>query len=133
MLKKLKKKEGKMPSHEKDAKMSVLSHLRDMAQESMGGKLSGLKKVSVMSDSKEGLKEGLSKAQELTDKHLENEDDEMAPELMDQSPHSESEDRYENLEETADGESHESEEMSPEDIDAKIAHLVALKHSMRKG
>ncbi len=132
MLKKLKMKESKMPSHEKDAKMSVLSHLRDMAQDSMSGKLSGLKKVSVMSDSSKGLKEGLSKAQELTSEHLENEDDLMSPEVMDRSPHKESEDRYENLEEEIDGDS-EEEEMSSEEIDMKIAELQELKNQMRKG
>jgi hypothetical protein len=120
-------------SHEKDAKMKVLSHLRDMAQESMGHKLGGLKKVSVMSDSSEGLEKGLSKAQELTKEHLENEDAQMAPEMMDTSPHRESEDRYENLEEELGGIDEESEEMSSEDIDAKIAHLQSLKNSMRKG
>lgn len=135
MLKKLKKKESDMPSHEKKAKMDVLSHLRDMAQESMGSKLHGMKKVSVMSDSPEGLKEGLSKAQNIMEHK-----DEMSPDHMDLSPHVESEDPYENLEESSQHEASESpeeesseHELSPEEIDAQIAHLVSLKHSMRKG
>lgn len=59
--KNMKKKEG-MSDVEKEAKMNVVRSLRDQASEMMGDKL---KKVSVMSDSPEGLKQGLAKAQEI--------------------------------------------------------------------
>jgi hypothetical protein len=120
MMKKMKGKEKKMPGHEKDAKMSVLSHLRDMAQESMSGKLGGLKKVSVMSDKPEGLEQGLDKAKELV-KHMGNEEE---------SPEGEA---SESLEEEAseDEMSPDEESLSPEEIDSQIAHLVELKHKLQ--
>lgn len=54
-----------LSENEKKAKIDVVQHLRDMASEAMGDKMDGLKKVSVMSDSPEGLKEGLDKAREV--------------------------------------------------------------------
>lgn len=61
-----KKQEGKSLSPmESAAKASVLEELRSMASEHMGKKLDGLKKVSVASDSKEGLEHGLEKAREM--------------------------------------------------------------------
>lgn len=146
MMKKMKKKEGHMPEHEKNAKMSVLSHLRDMAQQAMGDKLHGVKKVSVMSDSSEGLKHGLEKAHEMVEGSPEEasdtpDGDETSPEHMDQSSHGEQKDPYENLESSEggaeqDGEHHpmpeDSLHHSPEDVDAHIAHLQSLKKHMMK-
>ena len=120
MLKQMKGKESKMSSHEKDAKMGVLSHLRDMAQESMGSKLHGLKKVSVMSDKPEGLEMGLAKAKELV-KHLEEGSSE---EEMSESPDVEASEGSE--------QEMSEEEMTPEEIDAQIEHLMALKQSLNK-
>ena len=62
-----KMKDGKkMPEHEKDAKMSVLEHVRQLAQDMMKDKLDhGMKKVEIASDSSEGLKKGLEKAMEM--------------------------------------------------------------------
>ncbi len=62
------KKKKEMPDHEKKAKMSVVQSMRDMADEAMGSKLGGLKKISVASDSKSGLEHGLDKAKELAHK-----------------------------------------------------------------
>ena len=64
-LKKILSKKRDLSPNEKHAKMDVVKHLRDMASEAMGDKLDGLKKVSVMSDSPEGLKAGLHKASEI--------------------------------------------------------------------
>ena len=69
----MKKKEtGKMSEEEAQAKMDVLSELLEMAQSAMGSKvkngMDSLKKVSVISDDKEGLEKGLEKAQELVEK-----------------------------------------------------------------
>ena len=50
---------------EKHAKHSVLHDLKGMASEALGDKLDGLKKVSVMSNSPEGLQHGLHKAGQI--------------------------------------------------------------------
>lgn len=57
----------KMSEHEKNAKMGVLHHLKQMAEGMMKDHMDGhgMKKVSVMSDSPEGLQEGLEKAKQL--------------------------------------------------------------------
>lgn len=68
-LEKLKKPEGEeMHPHEKMAKMAVLQHLKKTAEDAMKEHMGGMKKVSVMSDSPEGLKEGLDKAKGMVGK-----------------------------------------------------------------
>ncbi len=63
-----KKKEGKTLSEsEKKSKLQALGGMRDMASQMMGDKLKNLKKVTVASDSKPGLKAGLHKAEDLLD------------------------------------------------------------------
>lgn len=62
-----KKEEGKMHPLERKAKMDVMKHLQDMAHDAMGNKLKGMGKVTVASDSPEGLQHGLSKAQDMMD------------------------------------------------------------------
>lgn len=64
-MKKMLSKKRDLPEHEKNAKMDVVKHLRDMASDAMGDKLDGLKKVSVMSNSPEGLAHGLDKAKQI--------------------------------------------------------------------
>lgn len=61
------KKRDLMP-HEKKAKMDVVRDLRGVASDMLGDKMEGLKKVSVMSNSPEGLEEGLHKAHEIVSK-----------------------------------------------------------------
>jgi hypothetical protein len=61
LMKMMAKKRNLSPS-EKSAKMDVVKDLRQAAGDMMGSKLDGLKKVSVMANSKEGLKHGLDKA-----------------------------------------------------------------------
>lgn len=61
-----KKREGKtLSDSEKKSKLQALGGMRDMASQMMGDKLKSLKKVTVASDSKPGLKEGLHKAEDL--------------------------------------------------------------------
>jgi hypothetical protein len=68
---KKKAKEGKFISEEdKSARMDILNELKDMAQGEMGHGLGKLKKVTVASDSAEGLKQGLEKAGEVVDKKM---------------------------------------------------------------
>lgn len=64
MAKMLEKKRDLSPN-EKHAKLGVLKELHDMASADMGDKLDGLKKVSVMSDSPEGLQHGLEQAKHI--------------------------------------------------------------------
>ena len=70
-LKKLRDKKGmhKMHPMEQKAKMGVMEDLQKMAHDAMGGKLKGMKKVTVASDSEEGLEHGLDKAHDVI-KHL---------------------------------------------------------------
>lgn len=63
-----KMKEGahkKMSPVERQAKMNVVHDMRKMASDSMAEPLHGLKKVTVASDSPEGLQAGLQKAQQV--------------------------------------------------------------------
>jgi hypothetical protein len=107
--KKHKKSEDPM---KKEAKLNVLKDLRGAAVDSMRDNLAhGLKKVSVMSDDKEGLKEGLDKAKELLE------------EVPDKSP-ADMEEAEERHEEDMEDESEEAEE--PEDVDAIEAKIKAL-------
>lgn len=69
-----KKKEGKtLSDSEKKSKLQALGGMRDMASQMMGDKLKNLKKVTVASDSKSGLKSGLHKAENLMDQMPEEE------------------------------------------------------------
>ena len=80
-MKKLKEKKGmmhKMHPLEQKAKMGVMHDMQKMAEDAIGGKLKGMKKVSVMSDSEEGLEHGLDKAHDVI-KHL--------PKALDDSHH----------------------------------------------
>lgn len=108
----MKKKDKKIDGVEKDAKMSVLSSLRDMASEAMGDKLKNLKKVTVASDSEEGLKKGLEKAEEIVEGGM--------PKMED-----ESEEETEELESSE--EENEYSDMSEEELDAKLEQLMKLK------
>lgn len=62
---KMLQKKRDMSPVEKHAKMSVLKDLKSAASEAAGDRLGHLKKVSVMSNSPEGLEEGLDKAKEM--------------------------------------------------------------------
>lgn len=127
-----KKEEGKMLSPmEMKAKMGVLDALDAMCSDEMGSKLSPLKKVTVASDSPQGLESGLDKAKSLLGDDHESDDseethgDELADEDMDDMG---DEDGHEEMLADSSPEDEESDSMSPEEIDAQIAHLMALKN-----
>ncbi len=124
-----KKAEGKemSPAH-KQAKGSVLADLMDHLG-SMGlDKVKGMKKVSVASDSADGLKKGLEKAKDLVN-HTPEGEDEHDPEMSDSGPNpdvTDSDEEYEgsDAEEAGDDSAVEaSEEDSHEKKDAEIAKL----------
>lgn len=62
----LSKKKDLSPN-EKHAKMGVLKDLKHSLADEAGSRMDGLKKVSVMSNSPEGLQHGLEKAKELAE------------------------------------------------------------------
>jgi hypothetical protein len=113
MKKMLEKKKGhKLSDVERDAKMSVVNNMKDMASSMMGDHIKGLKKVTVASDSKEGLQSGLDKAKDLMDQYSEDghssmDDNENA---MEQKPEHE-------VHDSGDGET--GKEDSPEDMDER--------------
>lgn len=106
-----KKAEGKgLSDVQKKAKMSVVGGMKKMASEAINDRLGGLKKVTVASDSPEGLAEGLDKAEDI----IEGEDAGGMPAPM-----------------LAEEEHDEEMPSTPEEIDAKIAELQALKAQMK--
>lgn len=110
LMEKKAKSQKEMKPLEQDAKMRAVGAMRKMASDEMAGPLKGLgaKKVSVMADSEEGLKEGLDKAEEIVEEGLPS-SEEMGEE---------------------EGEM-EEECKTPEEVDAKIAELEALKAKLQ--
>jgi hypothetical protein len=114
-----KKKEGKeMDPSEKKAKMGILGQIRDMAAQSMGDDVKGLKKVTVASSDPEGLKEGLDKAKEMIASKGDEEESEPA------GGDGDDEDKIEN--------EIESDDLSHEEIDELISALQAKKEKLSK-
>lgn len=145
-----KKGQGKMSEVEKDAKMSVVNHMKDMASKMMGDHVKGLKKVSIASNSGEGLKEGLHKAEEILDSRSEDGHSSMhdSENEMDAAPEGEvhdsgageygkdmrdkTHDEYQeeaqetDAEKAAEDESGE-DDMDEEELNSKLEKLMALK------
>lgn len=125
-----KKKEGKsMSDSEQKAKMEALHGMKEMASEMMSDRLKGLKKVTVASNSPEGLDAGLKKAQELVESEDEDEPAKKAeiPEEMKSE---------EDLKREANGDMHIEEILkmynwdNPEKIDELIAQLQQKKQEL---
>lgn len=137
-----------IPGHEKNAKMHVLHHMKKMAEDAMKGHMDhGMQKVSVMSDDKEGLAEGLDRAKDII-AHPANipgdplKDGPPGDMMHDGAPASGDEDDShegsgfapqegspeEESSESPEEASAEGDDMSHEEIDAKIKHLLAIKH-----
>lgn len=103
----------------KDAKMGILKEISDMASQSMGNDVKGLKKVSVMSNDKAGLAEGLDKARDLVDGNNDAEDQAEAhenPDVLHEHPRA-----------TRFIDPKVEDEMTPQDLDDLIAELQARK------
>jgi len=109
-----------------DKKKAKLSQLKDLSKEmrKMMGDSFGesMKKVTVAADSEEGLKKGLSKAQEIMKKkglmeEMSDEEKEYEEDIDDE----EEEELAEDMEEMAE----DVDKMSPEDIKARIEELKA--------
>jgi hypothetical protein len=122
-----KKKDKPMSDVAKDAKTSVLKDLQSMAAGAMkDGLKGGLKKVSVMSDSPEGLKKGLEKAEDMVEGGMGEIDEKDAD--MDLA------DAEEALPIHANGEIEDDdmEDCSEEELDAKLEKLMAMKKKMQE-
>ena len=113
LLKALEKKGKKLDPVAKEAKMGVLKDLSSQAGGLLKDKLKGLKKVTVASDSKEGLEEGLDKAEELISGKIGEDGHEMEEEMEEPLEVAEVSD--------------EEEDLSPEQIEEQIQKLQALK------
>jgi hypothetical protein len=100
LLKKKKQSGQEVSGVEKDAKLNAVKDLQGYAKDMLSGNLKGLKKVTVASNSPEGLEAGLEKAKDVVEEMPEHEDEE-----------------HEDMEDP----------MSVEEIDAKIAELEAKK------
>ena len=138
----------KLNEIEKKAGSKVLDELRKHAQSMMSGKMKGLKKVTVASDSPEGLKKGLNIAEdivgkksgsELTKSPLGEVFGKSKVEKLDESHPSEieglggEEHELEESDEFEAGEMEgEEENLSEEELDAKIKHLMSLKANIKK-
>lgn len=104
------------------AKSSVLEDLMSDMFDQDGDKVKGLKKVTIASNSPKGLEKGLDKAKEmLGDKGMSDED---MPEGEESAEH-EAEESPE-LEASEHEDMGDEKEMSPEEIEAKIAELKDL-------
>lgn len=116
MLMKGQEKDGEMSEKHLQVKMEMLKELMDHAKSAMGDKvlggMEGLKKVSVMAPSKEGLEEGLEKAKELVESQEEPEMEEESEESSDMSP-AEAEMKAEESKEEEKKEDEEEEDYSP--------------------
>jgi hypothetical protein len=114
----------KLSPLEQRSSKKVLDDLKKQTGEMLKGKMDGLKKVTVASDSPEGLAHGLELAKKIAGKH------ELPEDELDESPEEELEESpEEEHSEELHGEEDEDEHLSPEEIDAKIEHLLALKHA----
>ena len=94
-------------SREGRAKMEVLKEIKDMMRSMDGEKLTGLKKVTVMSPTTEGLEEGLEKAGEVVE-----DTEEVSEELEEDMPEMD--------------EASEMEDSDMEDEDSSLAKLKML-------
>lgn len=133
----------KLSPMEQKASSKVLSDLRGTAQDMMKGKMNSLKKVTVASDSKEGLKKGLELAKKIAGKSEESDsqfdDSEESCPACSKSPceceESDEEESSESPElEASEDESSEPSHVSPEEevmsaeeLDRRIQALLALK------
>lgn len=127
LLKKKAAEQSKSPVDSKvlDAKKNVVKEIMDMLKGGMSDQMKGLKKVTVASDSPEGLEKGLNKAQEIIGSASEDAPEE--EEMSDKHPS-----MMHNMEESLEPSEEEmSEDESSEDeiaeLEKKLAELKAKK------
>lgn len=114
----------KMSPVEQEAKMSVVEEMGQMATDAMKDKLHGLKKVTVAAKDKAGLAKGLEKAEEIVEGEDESPEGMMAHEAL-ETPEEE-------MEEESALASEDEDEMTEDEINAKIEELMKLKSKKMK-
>jgi len=115
------------------AKLTALKEAHKMASDMMKEDLSGLKKVTVASDSAKGLKEGLEKAEELVG-GAEKKDCSKCPGCPECEGEQESEDSEQESSEYEQSEDNQeaSEPMDIDELEQKIQELMKLKEKLQK-
>ena len=115
-----------MSPNAKKAKLTALKEAHGMAKKMMEDDLKGLKKVTIASDSPEGLKAGLEKAEDL----IEGEVEDSSCEACEGEGCGECE---ESEDESSDEESEDEQpELSEDELEAKIAELMKMKEKLKK-
>lgn len=115
-----KKKLRPLDEDEQAAKLGVIDELRGAAKEAMGGRVKGLKQVKVASDSKEGLKAGLEKAEEVLESSEDSDDD------LEHAAHEAMESPEKEMSE------HKSiDEMDEDELDEKLKELMERKEQLK--
>lgn len=104
LMKKKQEQKGKVDPSKLEAKAELMKSLSDELGSEISKDLGDMKKVTVASDSQEGLKEGLEKAEEI----------------------------LEDKESEDDSEQEESEEESSEDVNSQIAELEKKLEELKK-
>lgn len=105
------------------AKAEMMKQLSDLLGKDMAEDVKGMKKVTVASDSSEGLKEGLKKAKEIMDKKPDLEDE--MKDMEDESAENEMEESSEKEKsEHESGEEKEDEKDNPGIEGLKMPHTV---------
>jgi ribosomal protein L29 len=113
-----------MSGPEKDAKLRAVHEMRKMASDEMATPLKHLKKVTVASNDPEGLKSGLDKAKQMLEGSPEEEASESPKDEMIEDQHGDSDAEMQDEGEVPDHQ--EAEQMSPEELQAKIMELQKL-------
>ena len=123
---------------EKKAKMTALKEAHGMASDMLKHKVKGLKKVTIASDSEEGIKKGIEKAGEAFGMRKSEDQDMDESESEDQEMgEQESEDQEMGERDEAEASEYEdqqeeSQPMSVAKINAKIEELMKLKEKLSK-
>lgn len=136
----------KLSPLEQKAKMGVVKDLRDLAAKHMSDRLGELKKVTVASDSDEGLKHGLDKAKEIVgspelnhmvdqSEHPAGHEDMLSGDqnehLHDEYEPDQADDGAPEQDDAPEEASSEHDDMDEDEIDGKLKHLMALKEKKR--
>lgn len=98
LAKKAKEQKGPMHGPRMDAKAAMAKELSDSLGSDIMDGVKEMKKVTVASDSEEGLKEGLEKAEDVLESKMEKEEDESEEEMEDSEEEMEDEKESPDLE-----------------------------------
>jgi hypothetical protein len=117
----------KLSPMEQKASSKVLDALRKETQGMMKGKMDGLKKVTVASNSPEGLKKGLDIAEKIAGKAIDEKEVANDSDFLEEDSEENDESPKEEESEVESGSEGGDEDLSVEELDVKIKELLALK------